>query len=53
MHFDIKNVKAWVQHNMTELDVGKILMEMGVPQEDIVLSLHPPYKRPYTGYSVE
>jgi hypothetical protein len=25
---------------------------MGVPKEDIVLGLHPPYKRPYTDYGV-
>ncbi|PZO37604.1 MAG: hypothetical protein DCF17_15660 [Shackletoniella antarctica] len=25
---------------------------MGVPKEDIVLGLHPVYKRPYTGYGV-
>jgi hypothetical protein len=25
---------------------------MGIPKEDIVLGLHPPYKRPYTGYGV-
>ncbi|HEY9634248.1 MAG TPA: element excision factor XisI family protein [Coleofasciculaceae cyanobacterium] len=23
-----------------------------MPKEDIVLGLHPPYKRPYTGYGV-
>jgi len=25
---------------------------MGVAKEDIVLGLHPSYKRPYTGYGV-
>jgi hypothetical protein len=25
---------------------------MGVPKEDIVLGLHPHYKRPLTGYGV-
>jgi len=25
---------------------------MGVPKEDIILGLHPPYKRPYTDYGV-
>jgi len=25
---------------------------MGVPREDIVLGLQPPYKRPYTDYGV-
>ncbi len=52
LHFDIKDGKIWLQHNATDIDVGKELMKMGVDQEDIVLGLHPPYKRPYTGYGV-
>ncbi len=52
LHFDIKNDKIWLQHNATDIDVGQELIEMGVPQEDIVLGLHPSYKRPYTGYGV-
>ncbi|NES64999.1 MAG: XisI protein [Okeania sp. SIO2D1] len=35
-----------------QIDIGQELMEMGVAQEDIVLGLHPPYKRPYTGYGI-
>ncbi len=52
LHFDIKDGKIWLQHNATDIDVGKELIEMGVAQEDIVLGLHPPYKRPYTGYGI-
>jgi len=52
MHFDIKDSKIWIQQNMTDIDVGEELVEMGVPKEDIVLGLHPAYKRPYTGYGV-
>jgi hypothetical protein len=52
MHFDIINGKIWIQQNMTDVDVAQELIEMGVPKEDIVLGLHPPYKRQYTGYSV-
>ncbi|MBD2199239.1 MULTISPECIES: XisI protein [Calothrix] len=52
MHFDIKNYKIWIQHNMTDVDLAEELLEMGVPKEDIVLGLQPPYKRPYTGYGV-
>ncbi|MGB3403955.1 MAG: element excision factor XisI family protein [Microcoleaceae cyanobacterium] len=32
--------------------MGEELVLMGVPKEDIILGLHPPYKRPYTGYGV-
>ncbi len=52
IHLDIKNGKIWIQRNMTEIDIARELVEMGVPKEDIVLGLHPPYKRPYTGYGV-
>lgn len=52
LHFDIKDGKIWLQHNATDTDVGQELIEMGVAKEDIVLGLHPPYKRPYTGYGV-
>ncbi|MBV8887231.1 MAG: XisI protein [Chroococcidiopsidaceae cyanobacterium CP_BM_RX_35] len=52
IHLDIKDGKIWIQRNMTEVDVARELVEMGVPKEDIVLGLHPPYKRPYTGYGV-
>ena len=52
IHLDIKDGKIWIQRNMTEVDIARKLVEMGVPREDIVLGLHPPYKRPYTGYGV-
>jgi hypothetical protein len=52
LHFDIKDGKIWLQQNTTDIDVGQELIEMGIPKEDIVLGLHPAYKRPYTGYGV-
>lgn len=52
LHFDIKDEKIWLQHNATDVDVGQELVNMGIPKEDIILGLHPPYKRPYTGYGV-
>lgn len=52
IHLDIKQGKIWIQQNMTESDLGQELVERGVPASDIVLGLHPPYKRPYTQYSV-
>ena len=52
IHLDIKDEKIWIQRNMTEADLAQDLVELGVPREDIVLGLHPPYKRPYTGYGV-
>jgi XisI protein len=52
IHIDIKDGKIWIQENMTENDLAHELVEMGVNKEDIILGLHPPYKRPYTGYGV-
>ena len=52
IHIDIKDDKIWIQRNMTETDLAAALTEMGVAKEDIILGLHPPYKRPYTGYGV-
>jgi XisI protein len=52
IHFDIKDGKIWIQQNTTDIDVGQELIDMGIPKEDIVLGLHPAYKRPYTGYGV-
>jgi hypothetical protein len=52
IHLDIKDGKIWIQRNMTEADLANELIEMGVAKEDIVLGLHPAYKRPLTGYGV-
>ena len=52
IHLDIKDGKIWLQHNMTEADIGQELVDRGVPKGDIILGLHPPYKRPYTNYGV-
>ena len=52
MHFDLRDGKIWIQQNMADIDVGQKLVDMGVLKDDIILGLHPPYKRPYTGYGV-
>lgn len=52
IHLDIKDGKIWIQRNMTERDLAQELVEMGIPKDDIVLGLHPLYKRPLTGYGV-
>ncbi|MEO0989129.1 MAG: XisI protein, partial [Cyanobacteria bacterium J06639_14] len=52
IHIDIRHGKVWIQRNMTETDLAQALLELGVSKEDIILGLHPPYKRPLTGYGV-
>jgi hypothetical protein len=50
VHLDIKDGKIWLQQNLTDQNPAEELVEMGVPREDIVLGLQPPYKRQYTEY---
>lgn len=52
MHFDIKDGKIWLQQNLTDQNPAEELVAMGVPREDIILGLQPPYKRQYTQYGV-
>ena len=50
-HFSIINEKVWLQWNRTEYEVVDFLMEKGVPKQDIVLGLKPPYVREDTGFA--
>lgn len=52
IHLDIKDDKIWIQRNRTEVNIAEELVNLKIPPEDIVLGLHPPYKRPYTGYGI-
>lgn len=52
MHMDIICGKIWIQRNMTELDLGEILVEMGVPKSDIVIGFLSPKVREYSDYAV-
>jgi hypothetical protein len=44
-HFDIIDGKVWVQHDATDIPVTQLLIDAGIPKSDIVLGLHPPYRR--------
>jgi len=52
LHLDIKGDKVWVQHNGTENEVGEDLVNLGIPQQDIVIGFHSPFKRQFTDYAV-
>ena len=52
IHFDIKDGKIWLQQNLTEYNPADELIAMGVPKEDIILGLHSPFKRQYSGYGI-
>lgn len=44
-HFDIIDGKVWFQRNTTEHDVVDELVEMCIPEKDIVLGFIPPFAR--------
>ena len=50
VHFDLIDGKIWLQQNLTDQNPAEALVEMGIPRDDIVLGLQPPYKRPFTDY---
>ena len=53
VHFDIADGKIWLQQNLTDQNPADELVAMGIPKEDIILGLQPPYKRQSTEYSVK
>ncbi len=52
IHFDIQDDKIWIQYNGTEDHLAERLVEMGVPDSDIVLGFHSAFKRQFTRYAV-
>jgi len=50
-HIEIKEDKVWVYENKTDIDLAKILVEMGIAKEDIELGYLPPILRQYAEYS--
>ncbi|MEH2072301.1 MAG: XisI protein [Nostoc sp.] len=51
IHLDIKDGKIWIQHDGTEVGITTLLLEQGVPREDIVLAFHSPYMRQFTEFA--
>ena len=45
IHIDIKDNKIWVQRDRTEIGIANELIDLGIPEEDIILGFHAPYKR--------
>jgi len=50
LHLDIKCGKIWIQHDGTEEGIANRLVEMGVPNQDIILAFHDPYIRQFTDF---
>lgn len=53
LHIDVaKDGKVWLQHDGTDVTVAQMLLDRGIPKEDIVLAFHPPFVREDTGFAV-
>lgn len=53
VHLHIKaDGKIWVMENRTEEDVAEMLVDLGVPKNEIVLALLPEHARQLSGYAV-
>lgn len=52
IHMDIIDGKVWIQRNMTELDLGTLLMDRGVLKSDIVLGFLSPNTRKYSDFAI-
>ena len=53
IHIDIIDNKIWIQYDGTEIGVANELVELGIPQQDIVLGYHAPSMRQYDGFAVK
>ncbi len=51
IHVDIIKGQIWIQRDMSEDGIATELLEAGIPQHDIVLGFHAPYKRSYTEFA--
>lgn len=52
LHVDIKDGKIWVQYDGTEEGIANALVELGVPQKDIILTFLDPFMREQSEFSV-
>jgi hypothetical protein len=53
LHLDLTpEGKVWLQHDGTDLEVAMLLVEKGIPKQDIVLGFQPPIVRADTGFAV-
>lgn len=52
IHIDIKGDKIWIQQNNTEINLAESLQKKGVNKENIVIGLHSPFMRQFSGYAV-
>lgn len=53
VHIEVKpDGKVWLHHDGTDLIVGQMLLDRGIPKSDIVLGFHAPIMRKDTEFAV-
>ena len=52
IHARIKNGKIWIEEDGSQEGFANVLLEAGVPKEDIVLGFLPQYKRELLDFAV-
>lgn len=52
LHVDIRGDKIWIQHDGTPEGIAGLLMDAGIPAENIVIAFHAPNERQYTPFAL-
>lgn len=53
VHIEVKsNGKVWLREDRTDLEIGRILLEKGVENSDLVLAFYSPTMREFTSFAV-
>ena len=52
IHIDVKGDKVWLQHDSTDAEIAKALVEMGIPADHIVLGFQPESFRRHSGFAL-
>jgi XisI protein len=51
LHLSLRNQKVYIEYDGTELGFALLLLQAGIPKEDIVLAFQSPAKRIYSGFA--
>ena len=49
----LRKRKVWLQHDSTDAEIAKTLVEMGIPANHIVLGFQPEHYRQHSGFAVK
>ena len=53
LHLEVRqNGRIWIRHDGTDLIIAEKRLNIGVPQQDIILGFCAPIVRPDTGFAV-